>query len=275
MVQERSGYMPVPAQPTEPAIRKDRQFVTALARGLTVLRSFSERQSELGTADIAKLTKLPHTTVWRICSTLIDLGYLIRIGGTEKLRVGLPILRFGDAALRDQSEIIERLRPHMDRLESETDGALTLAAPAFPFMVCLERYQGSAVFVADTRIGTLIPLPKSSLGWAYMAGLGAGERELLIRKMEEMRLPAWQQFGSRFAPAYAGFMKTGYLVSVGTLHPSLNAVAIPLMTDKGELLSLSCGGLASTFGEKLLHKIGPMLVDVADQLGLRFRPGAA
>src|SRR5579859_2245800 len=57
--------------------RGQRDFVTALARGLDVMRVFSGQHDEqLSLADIAKLVKLPRATVRRSLITLCALGYM-------------------------------------------------------------------------------------------------------------------------------------------------------------------------------------------------------
>ncbi|MCO3057777.1 IclR family transcriptional regulator, partial [Pseudomonas aeruginosa] len=55
---------------------KDRQFVTALARGLELLRCFTPRESLLGNQELARKTGLPKPTVSRLTHTLTRLGYL-------------------------------------------------------------------------------------------------------------------------------------------------------------------------------------------------------
>ena len=73
----------------------DRQYVTALARGLEILRCFGARKPELGTTEIAQLTGLPQPTVWRLCHTLIKCGYLAPSPGKDKLRIGAGVLSLG------------------------------------------------------------------------------------------------------------------------------------------------------------------------------------
>src|SRR3954470_22827873 len=92
--------------PTRPATdpvaaekEKDRQFVTALARGLGVLRCFTHATPELGTAEIARMTGLPQPTVWRLCHTLMQEGYLVQADRGDKLRPGIPVLSLGYAAI--------------------------------------------------------------------------------------------------------------------------------------------------------------------------------
>ena len=51
-------------------------LVTALLRGLAVLRCFDHGRERLGSSEIARMTGLPQPTVWRLCKTLEHGGYL-------------------------------------------------------------------------------------------------------------------------------------------------------------------------------------------------------
>ena len=50
-------------------------YVEALARGLTVIRSFGRDRSAMTLSDVARATDLPKPTVRRVLHTLVDLGY--------------------------------------------------------------------------------------------------------------------------------------------------------------------------------------------------------
>src|SRR6516162_6454959 len=53
-----------------------RNFVTALARGLEVMRAFADQDSRLTLSDVARIVKLPRATVRRCLITLGALGYV-------------------------------------------------------------------------------------------------------------------------------------------------------------------------------------------------------
>lgn len=50
-------------------------YVEALARGLTVIRSFGRDRSAMTLSDVARAANLPKPTVRRVLHTLVDLGY--------------------------------------------------------------------------------------------------------------------------------------------------------------------------------------------------------
>src|SRR3989304_5433793 len=61
-------------KPSDPPEGPD--FVTALARGLTVIRAFGQERPRMTLADIAKRVALPRATVRRSLITLETLGYV-------------------------------------------------------------------------------------------------------------------------------------------------------------------------------------------------------
>ena len=74
---------------------KDRQFVTALARGLEVLRCFRAENPILGNQEIAQKTGLPKPTVSRLTFTLTELGYLRYSKNLRKYQLGTAVLALG------------------------------------------------------------------------------------------------------------------------------------------------------------------------------------
>jgi hypothetical protein len=82
--------------------RGQRDFVTALARGLDVMRAFSGQQEEpLTLADIAKLVQLPRATVRRSLITLRALGYIEESG--KVFRLAPKVLTLAQAYLSSKA----------------------------------------------------------------------------------------------------------------------------------------------------------------------------
>lgn len=92
---ERGLYDPATALSEE---ENSGQFVTALARGLEILRCFTPRENVLSNQDLARKTDLPKPTVTRLTNTLMRLGCLKREvhSGKYQLDVGVLGLGFGE-----------------------------------------------------------------------------------------------------------------------------------------------------------------------------------
>lgn len=62
--------------------------VSALERGISVLRCFSEARPVLGHADIARMTGIPRPTVNRLVATLLSLGMLKAAQVADRFMLG-------------------------------------------------------------------------------------------------------------------------------------------------------------------------------------------
>ncbi len=142
----------------EPPVRKDRLFVTALARGLDVLRCFTPSAPELRASEIAKILGRPQPTVWRLCHTLVERGFLIRAPAQDRFGLGIPVLAIGYALLAG-NRIGDLAKPSLQKIADEYQGAVSLGARSDETgIVLLQRCQGSSVILSDLRVGTRIPL---------------------------------------------------------------------------------------------------------------------
>lgn len=253
------------SRPSEPKNVKDRQFVTALARGLDILRCFTPSRQELGTAEIGKMIHLPQPTVWRLCHTLIECGFLTWSEHTKKLRLGMPVLGLGYAVLAGQP-IAEISRPWMQAIADKFQGAVSLAAPDGVNMVYLQRCQWSSVILADMHIGSRMPMAYTATGWAYLAGLPEIERKDVLARIGKAEGARWKEVERRFHAALKQYQSDGYIIDKGMLHKHINAVAVPLRLPDSTLLSLNSAGIVSIFDDEKLREVGKTLKEFASRL---------
>jgi DNA-binding IclR family transcriptional regulator len=245
---------------------KDRQYVTALARGLDILRCFTRSRPELGTAEIARITGLPQPTVWRLCHTLVQEGYLSPSDRGDKLRPGIPVLSLGYAAIAG-TPIAELARSDMQALALRHQGAVALGMRDGATMVYLQRCQGSSIVMRNLAVGSRVPLAFSVTGWAYMAAIGNEEREALFEELSKAEAQRWPEVLPRIRQALRDFADTGYVVNRGALHEQINAVAVPVVSEDGSVvLSLSAGGISQLFDEAKLVQVGMELKRFASRL---------
>jgi DNA-binding IclR family transcriptional regulator len=254
-----------------PEQAKDRQYVTALARGLAILRCFTRATPVLGSAEIARRTGLPQPTVWRLCYTLISEGYLVQDGRADKLRPGIPVLSLGYAAIAG-TPIAELARDEMQAIALRHQGAVSLGTRDGFNMVDLQRCQGSAIVLRDLEIGSRVPLATSVTGWAHMAGLSDLARETLFDELATAESARWPDLLPKIRKALGDFTATGYVINKGSLHAQINAVGVPILSDDGAvLLALSSGGISQVFDDEKLKAVGEEL----KQLANRLRPALA
>lgn len=248
--------------------KEDRQFVTALARGLEILRCFNATRTELGTMEIAQLTGLPQPTVWRLCHTLLRCGYLAPSPSGEKLRVAPAVLSLGFAALATL-DVGAFARQGMQRLADECNVASSLAAPDRYEMVIVQRVTAAnAVLLVNLHVGSRMPMATSSFGWAYLAGIGEEARKPLLAELARRHRDAWPELSRRMSSAFANYEKRGYVINSGDYHRDINAIAVPVIPrNGGQVLVVNLGGPAALVPvKKLEREVAAQLVSVAEDI---------
>ena len=245
---------------------QDRQFVAALARGLDVLRCFTPAVPELGASEISRMTGMPQPTVWRLCHTLLELGFLVAVPGRQTMRPGIPLLGLGYAVLAGQP-VGEIALPDMQAIASRYEGAVSLGARDGLDMIYLQRCQGSQIILADMRVGSRVPLGTSATGWAYIAGLNDKERGTVITDLRAAAGKQWADIEPRLLAALRAYEKTGYVINKGSLHKRINSVGVPLQSQDGSVrLALSSGGISEIFQAEKLSQVGSDLKVLAAKL---------
>jgi DNA-binding IclR family transcriptional regulator len=239
----------------------------ALGKGFAILQCFTSATPELGSSEMARMTGIPQSTVWRLCSSLIQMGFLVSLPGRQTMRPGIPCLGLGHAVLATLP-IGELALPEMQSMASRHEGAVSLGARDGLNMIFLQRCQGASVIVADLRVGSRISMSTSATGWAYLAALAAAERNKLVAELSASLGKQWSVVEPKLAAAMREFDKHGYVISKGSSNARINGVAVPVKSPDGSaILSLSAAGIGEIFTPEKLARVGTELKGLAMKLG--------
>ncbi|HSW20291.1 MAG TPA: IclR family transcriptional regulator [Ramlibacter sp.] len=246
------------------AVEKDRHIVTALGRGLRVLRCFSHERPELSANDIVRMTGLPQPTVWRLCRTLASEGLIVCAGEPNRMALGLPVLALGYAALARQP-LARLAMPAMQALTERLQLGTSLAAPVGLEMVYIQRTHGDFVYFNDP-VGSRRPLATAPTGWACLAAWDEARRAETLKEIKRQGSKAFPALERRIRAAIDHYHLTGFITSIGVLHEHFNAVAVPVRGADGQVHGLSASGIAALWPEEKLKVLGAELVALARDL---------
>ncbi len=242
----------------------DRQFVTALARGLDILRVFRPEDGPLGNQELAKRTGLPKPTISRLTYTLTQLGYL---NYDRKLGVYSPgggVLALGYVALA-QLDVRRVARPFMQELADECGAAVALGARDRLNMLYIENCEGQNIVALRVTVGSRIPLGVSAMGRAYLSALSERERAPLIDQVLRKYPDDKAKILRGMEKSFKDIEKRGFCTSIGEWRKDVNGAGAPLVLPNGAgLYALNCGGPAYLLKARDIEEIyGPRLVEIA------------
>ncbi|GAB1381601.1 IclR family transcriptional regulator [Pararhodobacter aggregans] len=252
----------------------DPKFVTALARGLSLLRAFRPNEVHLSNNTLAQRAGLPKATVTRLTYTLCKLGYLVQSEPSGEYRLGPGVLTLGYGVLSGM-ELKERAALELAEV---CRGENVNVAAALG-----ERYGQSVVYLATHRfpnsvsmvfhLGAQVPLFHSSIGRAILMGLPEDEQLSLLDEAQRATDSAEDRarLAQGLSRAREDFARWGFCTSFGEWRKEINGVAAPVQPMQGRsLYAINVGG----FGflnppEDLLSHYAPRLLRAARALSLR------
>ncbi|MEJ5903311.1 IclR family transcriptional regulator [Pseudomonas kermanshahensis] len=247
------------------------QFVTALARGLELMRCFTPRDNVLGNQDLARMTGLPKPTVTRLTNTLMRLGCLKREVHSGKYQLDVGVLGFGYAMLSNLS-IRAVAHPLMEALANHAQAAVAMASRDRLQMVYLDVVQGQGNTTMRRQIGSYLPLAQSSVGRACLAAMPETEREFLLDHIRQRESDQWPSIRKGLDRAFRDYTDYGFCLSIGEWHRDVNSVAVPLLHPQYGLLTFNCGGPSFQLTrERLMDDIGPRLINMVNNIGAAAR----
>ena len=246
---------------------KDRNFVTALARGLEVLRCFKMGETALTNTDFSERTGLPKATITRLTHTLCALEYLIADSRAGTYRLGAGVLQLGFGVLGGM-DIAERAKPQMRALRNGPNSYITVAMG--------ERHKDDVVYMAvqpsredvalSMRIGSRLPLFHSAIGRAILVGMDDDERAEafdVAQRIAPQNAPAHR---AAFDKAQQEYQTLGYCTGYGEWRPDVNGIAVPVRSlDGARVFGLNVGGPSFHVKKRQLETVYAKLLTQAAQ----------
>lgn len=260
-----AGSARAPASGAAAAPPADRHFVTALARGLELLRVFGEGADSLTNADLSERCGLPKATVSRLTYTLTRLGYLAQSPTTGRYRLAPGVLALGYALLSGL-DIRERARPLLQRLATTADATVAVGGRDRLSVVYLDCFRGTGTVTLSLDVGSRVPLATTAIGRALLAGLPAAERAYLLDLWEARDAAGIDAIRAGVDRACVELDAQGFCTSFGDWQRDVNAVGAPVPTADG-LFAINCGGPAFKLPrDRLQDTLGPALASIAREL---------
>lgn len=248
------------AEAPDPAA--DRRFVSALARGLALLRCFRPQDRWLAHQDLARRTGLPQATVSRLAFTLVSLGYLRHRAASGEYALAPAVLALGFSVLTN-FEIGRIARPWMEALAEQTQAAVSLGVRHEESMVYVAHCRSTARLILGLDVGTRLPLADTAMGRALWCASSPGMRALIAARLRADAGPRWPQRQAALARAEAEMASRGYVSSEAEWESEIAAIGIGIdLGDGREPLALTVGGAAARLQGSLLHEqFAPALIE--------------
>lgn len=143
-------------------------FVTALARGLAVIKAFDETRPRMTLAQVAHAVNLPRAAARRSLLTLTELGYVASDGKLFWLTPATLQLGFSYLASQPLSQIAQ---PYINALRDKFDESSSVSVWDAGEIVYIARAIASRLMSSRLNLGSRLPAYCTSMGRILLSAL--------------------------------------------------------------------------------------------------------
>lgn len=248
--------------------QSDRQFVTALARGLSLLHAFDANHVSLSHQALCAYSKLPKATVSRLVHTLIQTGFLTQNSQTGQYQLGVACIHLANSAL-SQYEIREYAKPLMHVFAEKNQVSVSLAIEDNGEMLYLESIRSPARLAVQLNIGSRVPLATTAIGRVFYAVATTQERQTIEAKIEEKFGSSAPKIIAKMQQGAESFSENGYIIAEGEFSPDIIAIGVPIFDLKNHKYSYALNAsapLSRWTAKDFIQEIAPSLIKLSKEI---------
>ena len=279
----RTSRTEVPAiEETEPPLKSARQltiaeeidaltdpsFMTSLARGLAVVKAFSEQRRAMTIAQISHKTGIPRAAVRRCLYTLKQLGY----AGSEANNFFLKpkILTLGYSYL-SSTPLTLSAQPCLNHVSQVLGESCSLAVMEQDEVLYISRSQTARVMSIAINAGSRLPAYCTSLGRVLLASLPPSELDTYLSRVHLRPFTERTVVSEeRMREILIETAQQGYAIVEEELEIGLRSIAVPVRGATGMVMAaINVGAQATRVSRQQMEQnFLPVLLNAAAELSV-------
>lgn len=248
----------------------DPNFMASLARGLAVIRAFTQQRRSLTIAQLSQRTSIPRAAVRRCLYTLAKLGYVATEDG-RSYALRPRILALGHAYL-SSTPIVNAAQPLLDQITSDLHESSSMAVLESDEILYIARSSTTTRLMSiDLGIGSRLPAYCTSMGRVLLAGLPASELDGYLARTKLLKLTGRTiSEPHELKTLLALVRRDAFCIVDQELEIGLRSIAVPVTDPSGKVVAaINVGTQSSRVSvAEMETKFLPPLQSAAHELGL-------
>lgn len=251
--------------------RQDGEYLTTLARGLSVLCSFTKERPEMTLSEVAAVTSLSPAVVRRCLNTLVDLGY---VGKKGKLFLLTPeVMNFASAFLESMN-VEEAVRPHLQDVRDKTGDSSSLAVLSHHDIIYLVHVSTNRMVRLPAGVGTRFPAYATSLGRVLLAYRSEEFVDQFLQTAELKKLTTKTVTSKpRLRRILKKVRRQGFASIQDELDYGIVSIAVPVFNAAGDILAaINCSTATTRVDQaQMIESRLPLLQKASTQIEIELR----
>jgi IclR family mhp operon transcriptional activator len=242
--------------------------VRALERGLALLVAMNRRKLP-SVVELARDTRLPRPTVYRLLETLSGVGFVTRTRPLDRYCLTSQVRALSDGFAEDDW-IAGIAAPLMTELTRELIWPAALMTFEEGRMLVRETtHEASTLSVDHGMVGRSLPMLRTAAGRCYLALCPAKERRAILALLSRSRAPEDRLAREtlRLTKLLDSIRTKGYAIQDREINPKTTGLAVPIRLGSRVLGSLSLIWISSAMTiENAEQRLLPSLLAIAGRI---------
>ncbi|HOT21187.1 MAG TPA: IclR family transcriptional regulator [Sedimentibacter sp.] len=248
---------------------KDITRVQSIDRAVAILDCFSEEKKELKLSEISERLGLNKSTVHGIISTLKYHGFISQDEETQKYKLGIRFVQFGDLVINSMN-IRNAAVPVIDAVCEKIEETVHVAMLDGLDVVWIEKRECTKSIKTSTKIGARLPAYTTADGKIIICYQNKDK----IKNYLPKRIPQYTNNTitnkGEFIKKLEEMKKNGYAIDNEEYVEGLKCVAAPIFDHDGKVrFSLSTTGPAFRMNEERIKELIVIIKEAANEISHR------
>ncbi len=225
----------IPADNIEKESLSEKNYIAALARGLSVIRAFANQRDRLTLAELSKIVELPRATVRRCLITLSTLGYVETNGKYFRLS---PLVLTLSQAYFSSSSLPRIAQRHIEQVSDTVSESCSVSVLMGDEVFYIARSSRKRKASLHRDVGVNLPAYCTSMGRIMLANLTPQQLNVYfarvsLKKLNHKTIADEDTLRSVLDQV----RKDDYCIIEGELEIDLRAIAVPLRDMAGNVVA--------------------------------------
>lgn len=243
--------------------------VQSLERAAAILEQLTEARDGLGITELAELTGLHKSTVHRLISTLVTLGYVEKGANNEKYQLGMKLLHMG-AAILDKMDLRVRAHDLLQQLSERVNETVHLVIPDGDTVLYIDKIDSNKTIRMYSQIGRRAPMHASAVGKVILAYSPKDAVDKIIKKGLNRFTPTTIADPQELIEHLKQVRNQGYALDQEEHEEGIRCVAAPIFNYMDEVVgAVSISSPTIVLTPDKVKELSREVIDCAEKISER------
>ncbi len=236
---------------------RDRTNISMITKAMELLESLSKYPKGLTLQEIVGILDYPKSSIYKIATNLLDLGYIGREPDSLRYFLSHKLLLLGLTAVSSY-DIIEKSEEYMKRLRDKVGESVMIGTLLDTEVVLIKQVQGNLDFVFTLQQGMRFNLHSTAPGKVLLAFMPEKDQR---EKLSEIHFEAHNEY----TITEKGLLKKeldrivtdGYAIDLNETVKGVHCIAAPIFDERGNAIAcIWTSGPAGRLSEDKVRSVG-------------------